>query len=110
MQDVMSKEDKKNVIVEKGTVIDWHQAAQIVKEEIAEVQVRSPLACKSTRGVCQKCYGWDLGRNSVIKLGEAVGVVAAQAIGEPGTQLTLRTHHLGGVAGSGDITQGLPRI
>src|SRR6185436_11389691 len=61
-------------------------------------------------GVCQMCYGWDLGRNYVIKLGEAVGVVAAQAIGEPGTQLTLRTHHLGGVAGGGDITQGLPRI
>ena len=110
IQDVMSSENKKEVIVEKGQIIDWHQAAQIVKEEISEVQVRSPLACKSTRGVCQKCYGWDLGRNSVIKLGEAVGVVAAQAIGEPGTQLTLRTHHLGGVAGSGDITQGLPRI
>src|SRR6185436_7053348 len=61
-------------------------------------------------GVCQMCYGWDLGRNQVIKMGEAVGVVAAQAIGEPGTQLTLRTHHLGGVAGAGDITQGLPRI
>ena len=78
--------------------------------EIQRVVVRSPLTCKSTKGVCQKCYGWDLSRNNLVKLGEAVGVVAAQAIGEPGTQLTLRTHHLGGVAGAGDITQGLPRI
>ncbi len=121
VEDVVSKQDnpvsakatagkEKNIIVKKGETIDWHQAAQIVKEEIEKVAVRSPLACKSIRGVCQKCYGWDLGRNQVIKLGEAVGVVAAQAIGEPGTQLTLRTHHLGGVAGAGDITQGLPRI
>ena len=100
----------KNTIVKKGEVINWQQAAQIVKEEIEKVNVRSPLSCKSIRGVCQKCYGWDLGRNKLVKIGEAVGVVAAQAIGEPGTQLTLRTHHLGGVAGSGDITQGLPRI
>jgi len=74
------------------------------------VVIRSPLGCQSARGICQTCYGWDLGRNALVKLGEAVGVVAAQAIGEPGTQLTLRTHHLGGVAGAGDITQGLPRI
>ena len=100
----------KNTIVKKGEVINWQQAAQIVKEEIEKVNVRSPLSCKSIRGVCQKCYGWDLGRNKLVKIGEAVGVVAAQAIGEPGPQLTLRTHHLGGVAGSGDITQGLPRI
>jgi DNA-directed RNA polymerase subunit beta' len=74
------------------------------------VRVRTPLTCKSVRGVCQKCYGWDLGRNSLIKLGEAIGVVAAQAIGEPGTQLTMRTFHTGGVAGGGDITFGLPRV
>jgi len=97
-------------IVKKGNIIDWQQANLIVKEEISEVLIRSPLSCKSARGICQKCYGWDLGRNTLVKLGEAVGVVAAQAIGEPGTQLTLRTHHLGGVAGAGDITQGLPRI
>ena len=100
----------KEVIVKKGEVITWHQAKKIVAEPIEEVLVRSPLTCKSIRGVCQKCYGWDLARNNIVKLGEAVGVVAAQAIGEPGTQLTLRTHHLGGVVGSGDITQGLPRI
>ena len=100
----------KNVIVKKGDVITWQQAKEITKEEIEKVLVRSPLTCRSFRGVCQKCYGWDLSRNQLVKLGEAVGVVAAQAIGEPGTQLTLRTHHLGGVAGVGDITQGLSRI
>ncbi len=101
----------KEVIVKKGDIITWHQANQIAKEEsIESAVVRTPLNCKSTRGICQNCYGWDLARNSLVKLGEAVGVVAAQAIGEPGTQLTLRTHHLGGVAGAGDITQGLPRI
>ncbi len=110
MEDVMSKFDKKITIVEKGEIITWAQANQIAKEDIEKVLIRSPLSCKSARGICQKCYGWDLGRNVMVKLGEAVGVVAAQAIGEPGTQLTLRTHHLGGVAGAGDITQGLPRI
>jgi DNA-directed RNA polymerase subunit beta' len=107
MEDVMKG---KELIVKKGEIVNWQQANQITKDEIERVHVRSPLACKSARGVCQKCYGWDLGRNNIINLGEAVGVVAAQAIGEPGTQLTLRTHHLGGVAGGGDITQGLPRI
>jgi DNA-directed RNA polymerase subunit beta' len=110
LKDVISKTEKKEVLVKAGEIINWHQAKEITLQEIDMVRVRSPLACKSTRGVCQKCYGWDLSRNNLIKLGEAVGVVAAQAIGEPGTQLTLRTHHLGGVAGAGDITQGLPRI
>ncbi len=92
-------------------MIDWKTAYEISKEEdIEKVAVHSPLSCKSNQGVCQKCYGWDLGRNHLVKLGEAVGIVAAQAIGEPGTQLTLRTHHLGGIVGAGDITQGLPRI
>jgi len=100
----------KNVIVKKGEIIDWQKAGQIIKEGIERVVIRSILSCKSNKGVCQKCYGWDLARNDLVKLGEAVGVIAAQAIGEPGTQLTLRTHHLGGVAGAGDITQGLPRI
>ncbi len=100
----------KTTIVKKGEVINWQQANQIIKEEIDKVLIRSPLTCKSYRGVCQQCYGWDLSRNQLVKLGEAVGVVAAQSIGEPGTQLTLRTHHLGGVAGIGDITQGLSRV
>ncbi len=100
----------KNTIVKKGDIISWQQANQITKDEIPGVLVRSPLSCISIRGVCQKCYGLDLSKNQLIKPGEAVGIVAAQAIGEPGTQLTLRTHHLGGVAGVGDITQGLGRI
>ena len=103
--------DEKKVLVKKGKVIDWKTAKTIAEDEaIEKVVIASPLTCKSLQGVCQKCYGWDLGRNTLIKLGEAVGIVAAQAIGEPGTQLTLRTHHLGGIAGAGDITQGLPRI
>ncbi len=101
----------KNIFVKKGELIDWKKADEISKQELIEkIIVRSPLTCRSLQGVCQKCYGWDLGRNQLVKLGEAVGIVAAQAIGEPGTQLTLRTHHLGGIVGAGDITQGLPRI
>lgn len=78
--------------------------------DIKTVKVRSPLSCKSIRGVCQTCYGWDLGNNELVNIGEAVGIVAAQAIGEPGTQLTMKTFHTGGVAGGGDITFGLPRV
>jgi DNA-directed RNA polymerase subunit beta' len=104
-------EHDKKVFVKKGEIIDWKAAKAISDEEgIQSLAVASPLTCKSTQGVCQKCYGWDLGRNAEVKLGESVGIVAAQAIGEPGTQLTLRTHHLGGIVGAGDITQGLPRI
>ena len=68
------------------------------------------ISCKTKEGVCQNCYGYDLSTNQLVKLGEAVGIIAAQAIGEPGTQLTMRTFHTGGVAGLGDITQGLPRV
>jgi len=106
-------EDVKNgrtKLVKKGEIIDWEKADLIKKAGIEKIKVRSPLSCKATRGVCQKCYGWDFGNNKLIKLGGAVGVIAAQSIGEPGTQLTLRTFHLGGVAGGGDITQGLPRV
>ena len=104
-------EYNKVVLVKKGEIIDWKAAKAIAEEKgIERTIVASPLTCKSSQGVCQKCYGWDLGRNDLIKMGEAVGIVAAQAIGEPGTQLTLRTHHLGGIVGAGDITQGLPRI
>jgi len=73
------------------------------------VKVRSPITCNTEQGICSKCYGVDLSNRSVVKPGEAVGVVAAESIGEPGTQLTLRTFHTGGVA-SQDITQGLPRV
>jgi len=105
------KDSKGKIIVKKGDFIGWEEAEKIKKDEkIQAVRIRSPLTCRSLRGVCQKCYGWDLGRGEPVKLGEAVGIVAAQAIGEPGTQLTLRTFHTGGVASGGDITQGLPRV
>ena len=97
-------------IVKKGEMINWEKATEIDDVGVKKIQVRSPLSCKAREGVCQKCYGWDLGNNRLIKLGEAIGIVAAQAIGEPGTQLTLRTFHTGGVAGEADITQGLPRV
>jgi len=98
------------IIAKKGEFINWQVAREITNSDIATLRVRSPLSCQSAKGVCQKCYGWDLGRNKPIDLGEAVGIVAAQAIGEPGTQLTLRTFHTGGVASGGDITHGLPRV
>ncbi len=98
--------------LKKGGLINWDMARKISDEKkIEKLKVRSPITCKSTRGICQKCYGWDLGRNDLVALGSAVGVIAAQAIGEPGTQLTMRTFHTGGVAGgAGDITMGLPRV
>jgi DNA-directed RNA polymerase subunit beta' len=110
LEDIKSKKTKNKVIVRKGEIIGWETARKIKAEEVERVVVRSPLSCKSIRGICRKCYGWDLGHDKLIQLGEAVGIVAAQAIGEPGTQLTLRTFHTGGVAGGGDITQGLPRV
>ncbi|MFA5947340.1 MAG: DNA-directed RNA polymerase subunit beta' [Patescibacteria group bacterium] len=79
------------------------------KEDLEEVHVRSVMTCKIRRGVCQSCYGYDLAHNKLVKMGTAVGIMAAQSIGEPGTQLTMRTFHTGGVAGK-DITQGLPRV
>ncbi|OHA48267.1 MAG: DNA-directed RNA polymerase subunit beta' [Candidatus Terrybacteria bacterium RIFCSPLOWO2_01_FULL_58_14] len=96
--------------VRKGETID-HAAARVIADAaVEEVRVRSPLTCRAVRGVCRLCYGWDLGRNELVAIGEAVGVVAAQAIGEPGTQLTMRTFHTGGVAVASDITQGLLRV
>ncbi len=103
--------DGNKVLVKKGELIGWQEAKEIAdNKKIDKLRVRSPLTCKAKEGVCQKCYGWDLSSNQLIQLGEAVGIVAAQAIGEPGTQLTLRTFHTGGVASVGDITHGLPRV
>ena len=99
------------VLFEKGHLLSKADATVVENAGVTDVKVRSPLACKTTRGVCAQCYGLDLGRNSLIALGEAVGTIAAQAIGEPGTQLTMRTFHAGGAASAGgDITQGLPRV
>lgn len=97
------------VIFSKGNQLSRADAQKLEDEGVEEIVVRSPLACRATEGLCQKCYGIDLGRNEIVKLGEPVGIVAAQAIGEPGTQLTMRTFHSGGVAGA-DITMGLPRV
>jgi DNA-directed RNA polymerase subunit beta' len=97
------------VLFKKGTLLNKKDALHIESTTLETVEVFSPLTCKSIHGVCQKCYGTDLGRNRLVALGEAVGIVAAQAVGEPGTQLTMRTIHSGGVAGI-DITQGLPRV
>ena len=99
----------KKIIVKAGDVITEQKAREIAKHDIAEVRVRSVMGCKLHKGICQKCYGYDFAYNEPVKLGTAVGIIAAQSIGEPGTQLTMRTFHTGGVAGS-DITQGLPRV
>ena len=98
------------MIVEKNHGIDDLQAKEIVDAGITEVKCRSVLKCKLPRGICRMCYGYDLGFNDMVKMGAAVGIVAAQSIGEPGTQLTMRTFHTGGSASVKDITQGLPRV
>ena len=98
------------VIVDRGEMINHDQIHRIMDAEIDEVLVRSPLTCELTHGICATCYGLDLGRGKIVEVGSAVGIVAAQSIGEPGTQLTLRTFHTGGVAAVGDITTGLPRV
>ncbi|MCS7181103.1 MAG: DNA-directed RNA polymerase subunit beta', partial [bacterium] len=89
------------VIVESGEVIDEEKAKRIVDAGIHRIRIRSVLTCKAEKGVCAKCYGWDLSRRKLVNVGEAVGVIAAQSIGEPGTQLTLRTFHTGGTASRG---------
>ena len=98
------------LIVERNEFIGNMQANQITSAGIDEVLVRSPLTCEMRHGLCQKCYGIDLGRGAMVEKGTAVGTIAAQSIGEPGTQLTLRTFHTGGVAAVSDITTGLPRV
>ncbi|MBX4216248.1 DNA-directed RNA polymerase subunit beta', partial [Candidatus Parcubacteria bacterium] len=97
------------VLYKRGHLVTKDDAQQIESQGITEVLVRSPLSCKTIYGICRHCYGLDLGRNKLVEVGEAVGIIAAQAIGEPGTQLTMRTFHAGGVAGI-DITMGLPRV
>ena len=100
----------KEVICEKLDLITEAIADRIIAAGIEEVEIRTTLTCNTVNGVCRKCYGRNLATGNVVEIGEAVGIMAAQSIGEPGTQLTMRTFHTGGVAGGEDITQGLPRI
>ncbi len=109
IEDVIHPETKK-LIVDKDTMITENIAEEIVEAGIEKLKVRSVLGCRSKHGVCQKCYGMGLARRDLVSIGEAIGIIAAQSIGEPGTQLTMRTIHSGGVAGVADITQGLPRV
>lgn len=107
--DVKDKNGK--IILKKGITIDKAALKIVEEKQVAEVRVRSVMTCLTLNGVCQKCYGRDLGTNDSVNLGTAVGIIAAQSIGEPGTQLTMRTFHMGGIATEGeDITQGLTRV
>ncbi len=103
------KDDKGKVLYKKGSLISTEDVEKLKKKKFSEAAVRSVLTCEMDRGTCQQCYGYDLGHNELAEMGTAVGIIAAQSIGEPGTQLTMRTFHTGGVAGA-DITQGLPRV
>ena len=98
------------VIVKVNQFIDESEAAEICAAGIQEVSIRSIFGCSSRYGVCAKCYGKNMATTLPVQVGEAVGTIAAQSIGEPGTQLTMRTFHTGGIAATGDITQGLPRV
>jgi DNA-directed RNA polymerase subunit beta' len=108
-KDIVDPETNK-VLFKKRHLLSMVDADMISEKEIPEIVLRSPVSCRAITGICQLCYGYDLGSNALVKFGEAVGVVAAQAIGEPGTQLTMRTFHVGGIAGVADITMGLPRV
>ena len=106
-----AKDTKGNVVFPKGHLLSRREAIAVEDTTCESVVVRSPMTCKTLRGVCQQCYGIDLTTNALVDIGEAVGTVAAQAIGEPGTQLTMNTKHAGGAASvGGDVTQGLPRV
>ncbi len=102
--------ETKAMILDKGEMITENIVKKIEDAGITRVEIRSALTCKTPNGVCQKCYGRNLATGNLVETGEAVGIMAAQSIGEPGTQLTMRTFHTGGVAGGDDITQGLPRV
>jgi len=108
LEDIVSPEG--NTLVSAGYEIDRATAQNIDESGVDSAQLRSVITCKTIRGLCQQCFGYDLGRNRTVDLGEAVGIVTAQAIGEPGTQLTMNTFHQGGAAGAADVTKGLPRV
>ena len=100
----------KEMIIDKNELITENIADKIIAAGIEEVEIRTVLTCRTDHGVCCKCYGRNLATGNIVEIGEAVGTMGAQSIGEPGTQLTMRTFHTGGVAGGDDITQGLPRV
>ena len=108
MEDIVDANGE--VIVKKSKIVDKESSKKIEGLKLAKIRIRSPIKCKSLNGICRLCYGYDLSKNKMVNIGEAVGIVTAQAIGEPGTQLTMRTFHTGGVAGGADITMGLPRV
>ncbi len=108
--DTVAHPETGEVLVEANEEISEQSARAIIEAEVERVFVRSPLSCGARRGVCQRCYGHSLATGDLVEQGVAIGIIAAQSIGEPGTQLTMRTFHTGGVAGGLDITSGLPRV
>jgi len=104
------QDTKGKVLLKAGDLIDEEKLEMLKTKDVQDACVRSVLSCKMHKGICAHCYGWDLAYNKPVKMGATVGIIAAQSIGEPGTQLTMRTFHTGGVAGQDDITQGLPRV
>lgn len=109
VEDIRNPENGE-IIVEADSMITPDQADLVEKLGIEKVLIRNILSCRSRKGVCSKCYGANMASGRVVRIGEAVGIIAAQSIGEPGTQLTMRTFHTGGVSGGTDLTQGLPRV
>ena len=107
--DILAPRNGKKLILARGGLITEDIAHEIDELGVTEVIIRSPLSCASRYGLCQKCYGWDLSNKKLVDIGTPIGVIAAQSIGEPGTQLTLKTKHSGGIVGL-DVTQGLPRV
>ncbi|MFA5154852.1 MAG: DNA-directed RNA polymerase subunit beta' [Patescibacteria group bacterium] len=107
-QDALDKKGK--IVLKAGELLNEENIKLLKNKEVEQAVVRSVLNCRLHKGVCAKCYGWDLAYNKPVGMGATVGIIAAQSIGEPGTQLTMRTFHTGGVAGQDDITQGLPRV
>jgi DNA-directed RNA polymerase subunit beta' len=110
LNDIVDPATGEVLIARDGYIESKDDLKMLVAHGLKKVQLRALLTCKSKYGVCQKCYGWDLSTRRPVNIGTAVGIIAAQSIGEPGTQLTMRTIHSGGVAGADDITQGLPTV
>ena len=104
------RDDKGELIVSKNKLMNSADAKRVVESGVETIKIRSVMRCKAKQGVCAKCYGANLAYGNLVNVGEAVGIIAAQSIGEPGTQLTMRTFHTGGIASAEDITQGLPRV